>query len=247
MLGGAILTDGDSNFDGNVDAADLGVWESELPTTSPPGPSGGDANGDGIVEGFDFLAWQRGVGISSGALASDGDADADGDVDTQDLLIWESNYGGPPLIVLSPFVVAVDPASSPAQGNRPSAPQSVSTGVSPGPTLAAATTAVSSPGLSDVELDSNASGESTAVRLMPISIPRRHAQHQTPERPELEAELGPRLRWLATRAEAAVASVSHLAQLHRESSAHDRFFAEFQSLRFSEGLDELDHELESIL
>jgi len=51
---GALFSPADFQRDGEVDAADLALWESSF------GNSGlGDADGDGDVDGGDFLAWQR--------------------------------------------------------------------------------------------------------------------------------------------------------------------------------------------
>ncbi|MCA9237371.1 MAG: PQQ-dependent sugar dehydrogenase [Planctomycetales bacterium] len=44
----------DFNDDGEIDAADLGQWQSSFGVDR-----GGDANGDGRTDGGDFLAWQR--------------------------------------------------------------------------------------------------------------------------------------------------------------------------------------------
>src|SRR5690606_3859001 len=56
----------DFNIDGNVDGADLGVWETNFGTTRNALRSHGDADGDGNVDGHDFLAWQRSFGTTTG-------------------------------------------------------------------------------------------------------------------------------------------------------------------------------------
>ncbi len=46
------FAEADFNQDGNVDAADLGVWQASFGVDA-----GGDADGDGDTDGADFLAW----------------------------------------------------------------------------------------------------------------------------------------------------------------------------------------------
>ncbi len=60
------VPDGDYNFDGTVDGADLAVWEGSIGSTIN---SEADGNGNGIVDGADFLLWQQNLGATS-ALSS---------------------------------------------------------------------------------------------------------------------------------------------------------------------------------
>jgi hypothetical protein len=57
----------DFNFDGHVNALDLGIWQAGYGSGSLH--SQGDANGDGEVNGRDFLDWQRQFGSSLSPLA----------------------------------------------------------------------------------------------------------------------------------------------------------------------------------
>ena len=54
----------DFNFDGQVDALDLGVWQTGYGIGTLH--SQGDANGDGDVDGKTFSTWQRQFGSSLG-------------------------------------------------------------------------------------------------------------------------------------------------------------------------------------
>ncbi len=54
--------DGDYNFDGTVDNADLAVLNSDYGSTLK---AEADGNGNGIVDGADYLLWQRNFGASS--------------------------------------------------------------------------------------------------------------------------------------------------------------------------------------
>ncbi len=63
-----ILADGftaDFNTDGQVDDADLSVWQASFDTNA-----GADADGDGDSDGNDFLAWQRQFGSGTPSLLS---------------------------------------------------------------------------------------------------------------------------------------------------------------------------------
>lgn len=61
---------GDFNGDGNVDAIDLGTWQSGYGTLEGAELSGGDAQRDGDIDGADFLTWQRGVSAAEPPVAS---------------------------------------------------------------------------------------------------------------------------------------------------------------------------------
>jgi len=58
--------DGDFNFDGFVNQADLQVWTEGFGTTVGAAFSLGDNDRDGDVDGEDFLGWQRASGGGSG-------------------------------------------------------------------------------------------------------------------------------------------------------------------------------------
>lgn len=88
---GAVLVDGDSNFDGAVNAQDLSFWENSFSALAATVETDFDADGD--TDGTDFLLWQRGFGKTSITTVSDGDTNADGDVDHVDLTNWELDYG----------------------------------------------------------------------------------------------------------------------------------------------------------
>lgn len=88
---GAVLVDGDSNFDGAVNAQDLSFWENSFSALAATVETDFDADGD--TDGTDFLLWQRGFGKTSIATVSDGDTNADGDVDHVDLTNWELDFG----------------------------------------------------------------------------------------------------------------------------------------------------------
>ncbi|MBX3433670.1 MAG: matrixin family metalloprotease [Pirellulales bacterium] len=47
----------DFDASGQVDAADLAIWQSGFGASGPSGA--GDATGDGVIDGADFLQWQR--------------------------------------------------------------------------------------------------------------------------------------------------------------------------------------------
>lgn len=96
MADNASAADGDSNSDGDVDAADLADWEAEYDagsSTANASAQTGDFDQDGQVSGSDFLAWQINAGTQVGAALSEGDGNLDGDVDTNDLSVWEDSYG----------------------------------------------------------------------------------------------------------------------------------------------------------
>ena len=52
-------TPGDFDISGNVDAADLAIWETNYGNTVAVTFSDGDANENGFVDGKDFLLWQQ--------------------------------------------------------------------------------------------------------------------------------------------------------------------------------------------
>jgi autotransporter-associated beta strand protein len=60
---------GDFNADGQVNSADLLVWQSNLGLTSASHAQG-DANGDSMVDSADFLVWQMQQGQLPSAVAS---------------------------------------------------------------------------------------------------------------------------------------------------------------------------------
>ncbi len=58
---------GDFDGDGDVDAFDLGIWQTGFDTTSGATVSDGDADGDGDVDAFDLGLWQTNFGTGVGA------------------------------------------------------------------------------------------------------------------------------------------------------------------------------------
>ncbi len=64
----AVVVPGDFDTDGDVDAFDLGIWQSGFGTASAARLEDGDADGDGDVDAFDLGIWQTnfGFGTASG-------------------------------------------------------------------------------------------------------------------------------------------------------------------------------------
>jgi hypothetical protein len=59
---------GDANLDGQVDGADLAIWQTNYGTNA--GWTNGNFNGDATVDGRDFLIWQRYFGSNAGLAGS---------------------------------------------------------------------------------------------------------------------------------------------------------------------------------
>jgi len=85
----ANFSDGDYNFDGTVDAQDLGKWAEGFGRLQLVG---GDYNDDKEITGSDFQLWQEGFG-KTGAAYTDGDSNGDGSVNSADFLTWQRGYG----------------------------------------------------------------------------------------------------------------------------------------------------------
>ncbi len=78
-----VIVPGDFDRDGDVDAFDLGIWQSGFGITPEPGFVRPD---DPEWDPFNTTD-------TDGALFSDGDGDGDGDVDAFDLGIWQARFG----------------------------------------------------------------------------------------------------------------------------------------------------------
>jgi hypothetical protein len=62
------LVPGDFDGDGEVDGADLVLWQGGYGMDSGANISNGDSDGDGDVDGRDFLAWQRNFGYGTNSV-----------------------------------------------------------------------------------------------------------------------------------------------------------------------------------
>ncbi len=60
---------GDFDVDGDVDAFDLGIWQTGFGTTEDASVLDGDADGDGDVDAFDLGIWQTGFGFGQEGAA----------------------------------------------------------------------------------------------------------------------------------------------------------------------------------
>ena len=60
-----MLAAADFDEDGDVDSADLDLWQAGYGTSSTAVHMDGDANGDLDVDGTDFLIWQRQLSLSA--------------------------------------------------------------------------------------------------------------------------------------------------------------------------------------
>ncbi len=65
---------GDFDLDGDVDAFDLGIWQTGFGITSGAAVTDGDADGDGDVDAFDLGLWQTNFGAGTAATASSVDS-----------------------------------------------------------------------------------------------------------------------------------------------------------------------------
>lgn len=65
----SVIAAGDFDEDGDVDNADLAIWNGGFGSSSAT-RSQGDSNGDGLVSSADFFAWQRTFGMSATLLSA---------------------------------------------------------------------------------------------------------------------------------------------------------------------------------
>jgi peptidyl-prolyl cis-trans isomerase A (cyclophilin A) len=91
-----LFPDGDYNFDGVVDGADLNIWDADYGRLVIVG---GDFNDDNEINSTDLAIWESGYGqfnplLGSFANYTDGDTDGDADVDGIDFLNWQRGAGG---------------------------------------------------------------------------------------------------------------------------------------------------------
>jgi hypothetical protein len=66
---GAILSNGNFDETGPVNAADLAAWRGGFGTPAGATHAQGDGNGDGDVDGADFLTWQQDFGAAASVAA----------------------------------------------------------------------------------------------------------------------------------------------------------------------------------